>query len=396
MGIGMSPETSGGRMVDETWVGAPLYQLLLVTTRRADLTGSRAIGTDHLLASLMLDVPGLQAVFDAPGPDLAKALSRRTREGWQPATTAWTTGGWEALGALREAHWTATVRWRRPRRLERLDAPRWEQEVQEAVERALHHARRDGRAWAGQADLVDGLLDDPGNRAGDFLRENHVDPASARGQIGRVWPRRDVAPRTPMAVFLRRMGCLTDPAEPDARPTRGYRFAARLNPLFAEAGPILSELEEQAVVQGIRLEQRRVTTAHLVLAVLAFEQELRVTGLRPAGPAAEASVPVLFDLGAVHSAAPAIAARIEARGEPAPERKRRAIRARADETRWTVGAADACDRAREAGGRRGVGAGSLHLLRAALAGRDDAGRRLVTGLGLDPHRVLAAIDARLG
>ena len=390
----MAESTAGGSTVAS--VGAGLYQLLLVTTRRADLAQNEAIGTDHLLAGLMLAVRPLQAVFDPPGPDVAAALSRRTRAGWRAATTASTSAGWEALGALREAHWNATVGWPRPRRIAHRSAPAWEQEVQEAVERALHHALAQGRGWAGEADLFAGLLDDPGNRAGDFLRENRVDRESARARIDRVWPDRTAGPRTPIADVLRKMGVLTDPAAPDAPTGRGGRFAARVIPLFAGAGPLLAELERQTVVQAIRVNQRSVTSAHLVLAVLAYEQQLRVTGLRPTGPAAAGSRPVLLELGASYPDAPGVAARIEAQGPPAPARKGRAVRARADGTQWTEAAADACDRARAAGGRRGVGAGSLHLLRAALTGTDDTGRRLLTGLGLDPERVLTAVGTRLG
>jgi hypothetical protein len=366
-----------------------MFSVLLYSCLHAVKSRSATIGTDDLLGGLFAQAPRLRAAFDTRPP--ASPAGWRSRQRPLLVPTASTCVEWEALGVLREVHWRVTVDWRPAPA--GVGEPVWEDEVRCAVEEALRSAAERGRWWAGLDDLFHALMADPYNRANDVVRHHLTGPVVG-GVTEWVWPGGDTQRPIMMVDRLAQMGILADLGS-DTRTTRTGRLVARLVPLVTQASPVLVELENQAAIQAIRLAHERVTTAHLMLAVLAFEHQQGITGLSPRAGTGRTNQPLLAELGATYPQAVGRAAAIEPAGDLAPPRRRRAIRTRPGYPRWTAAAARAADHARQLAVGGGIPAGSLHLIHAALGESDGAAARLLSALSVDPEQVLARTRSQL-
>lgn len=276
---------------------------------------------------------------------------------------------------LRETHW----------RIFGLSTPsRWDSEVHAAVARALAEAASARRPWAGMDHLLRVLLSDPDYRAHRFLSARHVDLEQLDRAANLAWPYGDREhPVYSISTFLEQSGILTDPDRP-ARPTAKHRWLNRFSKLIAQSDPALVGLEQQAMLEAVRLSHPVVGLRHLLLTLLTLEEQARVTGLRPAAGFEDDNRLVLLDFHLTHRAALDHVVALDQPGDIAPPQRRRPWRSEAKNPRWTVSAARAADSARPKGG-------STQLLRAILTDDDAEARTILMALSADPTAILARL-----
>lgn len=362
-----------------------MRRVLLGACRVARRQRTSSVRADHLLVSLLRHEPELRRVltFRTPDPEMADRRlgpSHLVIGGMSPELEL------ELQGALREAHWKVFGLAGRSIVRRPPPTPPWDPEASDAVALALRLAASRGLSWSGENHLLEALLAEPGNSAGRFLRQRRVDLSMFDEAARRLWPPTYEEARFPaVAYFLRECGVLVDPTHPGRKTGRWLALFTRL---AGHASPVLVALEHEAIIQAVRLAQAQVTTAHLLLAIILFEEEMATTGLRPRTELLRANDIVLLRYGVSYGSAVANAAAATAVGAVAPPRRGRPWRTKPDNPPWTVAAADAAERARTMAAVSGVPEGSLHLLLSILERSDEVAARLMVDLDVDVAEVI--------
>jgi hypothetical protein len=254
-----------------------------------------------------------------------------------------------------------------------------------------------GAPWMGSDHVLQALLADPQNSAGVLVEREKMDPRLLVDVARMTWPTEGgAAPVQRLAVEMNQAGVLLDPNWADRRRPVMDRLAARVAGRANGTSPALALLESEAAAETIRLGHDRTTLTHLVMAVISFEAEMAASGLRPVpeySPACDYVLHPRVD----RDQAILAAALTRPEGEAAPPGRRRRVRNDYRHPPWTVAAARAADEARRLAWSAGKApAGSAHLLSAVLSDPDDAGRRLLRDLSVDPAEIQRRLTERLG
>jgi hypothetical protein len=311
----------------------------------------------------------------------------------------------EVDGALREVRW-ARFSLDVSRRVASGSAvPRFGGEVRDALRRSLVRAGTEGVRWVGATYLLDEVLADPGGTAHQLLLRCGVEPARLLDAVHAEDRSKDDEPPTPMVDTLRWYGSGSS-----------GRLARALGRLFkagvtraAGTGISAQTLELEATGRAVWLGHPTVTTAHLLLAVAALDEQVALAERArpdrsvPAGLlAANRGGAVLTANGVTYPAALRIVATSAdldealppaTDGPPAP----RSGHGGGDPApgtgplgpAWSASALAARADLRAAYRSSGDSVGSTHLLAAALTQPDAAAQRLLRGLGADPAAVAA-------
>ncbi|NMO55721.1 hypothetical protein HH310_31630 [Actinoplanes sp. TBRC 11911] len=370
-----------------TEVGGGFYWVLRGAGRAAVALRQPVIAANTMLISLINNFPAFRPLFSSRPTE--RAPNERSDAGVRrvelPADAEF-----ELSRTLRETHWRA-FGWSR-----QADSG-WADEARMAARLAMAIAVARRARWVGPDHLLEALLADPSNTAGSLVGGQGVDLDLLTEVARRTWPvDGGEPPYRGLAGPLNRIGILAGPqGENRSRSTAlTQRVVAGATSLFAQASPVLAALEEESTAETVRLGHDRTTPAHLVLAVLVLEHEMTSSGLHPASEWLEACGFVLRDLSLERKTVVLPPFQDDALALP---QRRRAWRRNPKNPPWTASAARAADQARlVARGQRGPGAGSAHLLYAALADPDDSGRRLLAENLVDPVVVRGMLADRLG
>jgi hypothetical protein len=371
-------------------VGDGTYHTLVGACRVARARRAVGVGTDDILASMIRRTPDLGGVLGFPARSSSTSYALPSM--YQPGGLVGE-GEVEVLGVMRQAHWEVfgVSSQRRPGQAA---CPQWDMEAIAVVKRSLVAARSAGLPWAGNRQLFDELLADREGAAMKLLREHRVNMAMLDEAARRAWPAeiRD-PPRLEMVHNLAYWGLLIPAGTLDPK-RRRPNLLSIFTSFFADASVILAMLERAAIIEAVRTGHARVSTAHLILSVLRFEEEIAASGLLFLPSYAQANAPILSTYGSSYRHRLEVASKIDSIGPTASRKRRRPWRVDPRNPSWTANAAEVADRARDLAGG-GSRAGSLHLLQAALSGAGDEGESLLRPLGLDPVEVLADIAQRL-
>ncbi len=212
---------------------------------------------------------------------------------------------------------------------------------------------------------------------GSQVRLERIQRLLQRGRLENLpWPPHDEKPLAESVGFLASWGVLVpDGSSELAEPKVGWM--SRAISFLAESSMVLASLEFEAIRQAVRLGQAQVTPAHLLLAVMALEDQVSSTRVRFAGRrSAMVNAPVLSQFGmTMREARPVVRDGI---AEPSVGvQRRRAWRTNPRNPSWGISAARIADEARM--DSTGLGSGALHLV---------AGRELLGVVGADPAQVL--------
>lgn len=249
-----------------------------------------------------------------------------------------------------------------------------------ALGQMLVSAHEFGVTWANETHMLMGLLRDPGNRASEALLERRLDRDELIARLA-VHPsaRQDGEPNMRSVDGLRNLGMLDKPAG------RGWgsRIARRLTS-GGFGSPVVPTVRMEAERQAVRLGHSRVTTAHLLLAMLVVDDQVTTAGHRFRDEVARvnAGAELLRTRGATASAVfDAVADLIRTGDGP-----------QADSLALDNGAEKALTRARLlAHERKSPSTGTTHLLAAVLADPDDPCHSLLSAMGVDVEGLRQAL-----
>lgn len=158
---------------------------------------------------------------------------------------------------------------------------------------------------------------------------------------------------------------------------------------------MLVALEHEAIRQAVRLGEARVSTAHLLLAVVELDEQLNAVGLRLPEPLQ--SVNCGGRILAKHSIGAQVLAQMLpglADGDEQTaslSQRRRWWRENPRHPAWTGSAAKAADQAQMNGVGTQVGPGSGHLLLASLAVPEGAAATLLRTLQVEPRTIVSEV-----
>lgn len=326
----------------------------------------RAVGTEHVLSALLdgdsaageVLAPTVRASGSMMGLIRAKGIGDR----WVYDDAAEPVGDLAVTGLLRETAWAA--------RRKDSEVPPPTGALRAALRQALLYAAEHGTPRANMTHLLMGLLHVPENRAHEVLREHRVDRddvlARLRVHSGAREP--GEPPHTDTALTLRKMGLLAG--------QRGQTSVRLVAKLFSNGAPVFMALRREARRQAIRLGHRERTTAHLLLAVLALDEQLTAAGgqFSPELAGSNTAAERLRDREVtLNTAANALLELV-----PAAENRSHDEELPEDQTIETV-----LSKARWRADEAGVPAGTTHLLAELLAGPDEVVAELLTRLGVD-------------
>jgi hypothetical protein len=291
----------------------------------------------------------------------------------------------ELDGALREARSEA---WRRAGANARTpnEPPPWSARARAVLWDALITASSAEVRLMGAGHVLEASLGAADYHVQALLREHELDPERLRDAAHAAIAVENNEPWTPCAGDLWR--CRV--AVPIDGPGPGMQFPRLLVAYMSgntQASPTLYCLELEAERQAVRLGHP-VTTAHLVAAIVALDDQLQTVRLAFApdhgkenrAGAALSRRGVSLD-GTVRSMA---GMTFDGAAVAPPDRRRRRP-SRPWVPRWTVDAVEAYEQARSAGGRT---SGGSHLLTAALAEGGGPAWQLLDRLGVDPRALL--------
>ncbi|RKT88946.1 Clp amino terminal domain-containing protein, pathogenicity island component [Saccharopolyspora antimicrobica] len=349
-----------------TEVSREVAEALTEAFRGAIRREQPAVGTEHVLSALLdgdsaagkVLAPTVRASGSMMGVIRAKGIG----DHWVHDEDAEPVHDLAVTGLLREAEWAA--------RQKDSDVPPPTGALRAALRQALLYADEHGTPRANTAHLLMGLLHSPQNRAHEALRECRVDRSDvlARLQVHPSAREPGEPPRTDTARTLRKMGLLTG--------RRGQLSVRLVAKLFGNGAPVFMVLRPEARRQAIRLGHGEVTTAHLLLAVLALDEQLTAAGERFSPELAGSSTAAerLRTRGVtLHAAASAALDLV-----PAAEN-----RPRAGEFPENGALLKVLTKARWRAEENGVPAGTDVLLAELLAEPDGLAGALLTGLGVD-------------
>jgi hypothetical protein len=359
-----------------------------------------SVGTDHLLVSLALRMPGLREALGSGLRDLRRALGKE-QHGPEPATRA--SGSMADLdlevdGALREALWLVFVSGAHGAVAVGSPVPQVSPGIREALRRSLVDSAAQGVHWSGSVYLLDAVLADPQERAHRLLRRCHIEPqlVLAGAHHATATPVED-RPRTPMIDMLSTYDAISPP---DRSPT--VHLISRLWGAYiarrSRVTPILHALEMEAIRQAVRLDHLQVTTAHLLLAVLSLDEQLTAAQVRLPNELVEdnAGGEILAAHGVTHHAALQHLAQQPVTDPPVPSvppRHQRLRRTLPHDSMWTSEARDAGTSARATTDGLAL-CGSTQLLIAALTNLDASAAQLLRRMGPDPAAIVAEAQHR--
>jgi hypothetical protein len=337
------------------------------------------VGTEQLLTSIVLRSMSLRW---AVGLTKVRAMRRR-----RPGTSCESpvdlgppesVDDLEALGLLHEARWFAFGLYPAGPRADR--GPKWSHDLYACVRRAQYAAAADHRRYVELDDLARAALGGwaPGLRA--LSADYGLDTARLLAAVGRVpaeWE-----PRTPAVHLMRGHGHLGRPSHPLVG--QAWRRRARR----AGGGDLPWVVEEEARRQAIRLAGGQVRGVHLLLAILAIDEQLAATEWADVGLARfREAASVLRSTGLSHSDLSMAAARAVTATQPsAPSRPRREWRSHPS-LLWTVAAEDCAERMRQPSGLD-----ATHLVVDVLESDPSAGDD-IRRCGVDPDPIRATLLA---
>ncbi|WP_127504077.1 Clp protease N-terminal domain-containing protein [Actinoplanes solisilvae] len=350
-----------------------------------------AIETDLMLIGLANCLPVFRDIL---GPTPGNVWDPGVRPPWTPSRVGLPPEAELAVSrALRETHWKQ-FGWAQA------GAPAWSEEAVETVRYAMALAVARDAPWMGLDHLLEALLADPATAASHYARRWGVDLDALTEIAERIWPTPGgQPPRRALVRSLSQVGVLTADGEDEERRSapRKQRLWAGAAKLVMQTGPALGYLEYEATAEAVRSGHDRATPAHLLSAVILFEEELAASDLSPRSEYRVACDAVLLPLGLDPVAARLALAAMTPEGDIASPERRRSWRTNPKNPQWTVAAARAAEAARHLPfPGTAHPAGSAHLLYAVLSDPDDAGCRLLREVSVDPAAVLGVLAHRLG
>jgi hypothetical protein len=272
--------------------------------------------------------------------------------------------GEKTYAALRESHWRVFACGTDP------GTPRWTEGVAQAMDAATEHAHEAGVAWTSPRHMADGLFDAPNEEIRDLVKRCGVQPFQLKAAFAAMWPTSvSGTPYAPSRDALQMAGALS-----------GTALALRVVAAYARSTPVLVALEAEAVRQTVRLGHSRVTTAHLVLAVLSLNTQLLS---EPSGQTSMVN-DILRTAGATFDdALRAIPMDLET-GAPFKGTRRQRMRSLPASPAWSVEAGCAADSAEARARRLPWVRQSGCLLAEVLASEGSAASEMIRRMGIDP------------
>jgi ATP-dependent Clp protease ATP-binding subunit ClpA len=367
-----------------------VVELLVEAFRRAIRLDQPTVGTEHLLFALL---KGESAAKDLLAPrarvsgPLMGVIAAKGVEHWESEdgvndTAATPADDLTVTALLREADWTARRMAERRGKppLSAGQRPLPTEALVAAIGQALLRAHELGVSRANATHLLMGLVHDPGNRASEALLERRLDRDELISRLA-VHPsaHQDGTPHADSVNGLRNVGVLTQ---------RGRMFwggLARALSSGSFGSPVLPMVRREARRQAVRLGHPSVATVHLLLAMLALDDQLTTTGhrLRDELVRSNTGADLLRTRGvtlraAVNAAADLIPVDQRRPGPPAPSEE--------------PGVEQALTRARlDSHERNDPTTGTTHLLTALLADSDDLGTTLLAAIGVDTDELRRAL-----
>ncbi|MFE4172242.1 Clp protease N-terminal domain-containing protein [Streptomyces sp. NPDC056909] len=281
---------------ETTEFGSDVIDLLAATLLRALKQEFRSVGTDTLLAALVLgDSAAGEAV--APGMRRAGSLSGMIRgragRGWvsddsgdngdgddsgaspvpgdeHEVDAAWRLARRHTIGRFRGEDTVSDRIWPEPSRA-----------LRACLLHALRLARAQGSLDAGSRQVARALLDVPGTRAREACVLERLDPAAAyatldtldtRAAAGEEEPGTE-RPQSPAVMVLRRAGLLEDRSNWLARTVMSWVTGSAVN-----GTPVVFAVSTEAVRQAVRCGRGEAEPIDLLLAVLALDRALSIAG----------------------------------------------------------------------------------------------------------------------
>jgi hypothetical protein len=380
----MRQEPSDHRSTRLAWSS---YWALSEACKVARRTHALIVEEDHLLAGLLRVLPPV----DLGIMDAVRRLRRQigATEFGSAGSAPAELGSYrsdldlELDGALREARSEA---WRQAG-VPTSKPPPWSARARAVVWDALITASSAEVRLMGAGHVLEASLGAADDHMQALLRQHELDVQRLRDAAHASIAVENNEPWTPCAGDLWR--CRV--AVPIDGPGPGVQFPRLLVAYTirkTQASPTLYSLELEAARQATRLGHPRVTTAHLVAAIVAVDDQLRIARLAFAPEYAEANRAgaALSRTGVCLDGTLRSLATMTFDGAVAPADRRRLWRSKPWLPRWTVDAVEAAENARSAGGRKS--AGSSHLLAAALGEGGGPAWRLLDELGVDPRALL--------
>ncbi|MEV5831848.1 Clp protease N-terminal domain-containing protein [Spirillospora sp. NPDC052242] len=348
-----------------------LREILVEAFRRAIGDGRSNVGTENVLYALL---DGESAAKELLAPkvrdtgSLMGMIKAKGAEHWageDRAADGAPLGGHAAAALLREAAWAAS---------EDEVPPRPTGALTTALAQALLRAGELGVSRANASHLLMGLLHDRGNRACEALLERRMDRDDLIARL-EVHPsaRQDGTRHPDGAAALRNMGVLNK---------RGM-YWGRLARALSGGGfgsPVIPTVRLEAERQAVRLGHSEVTAVHLLLGMLALDDQLAETGLRlrDEWTAMNKGAELLRDRGVT------LAAMMDALPEPDTAVPFRPTM-HEETTRLLTRARLHCHE------RKDPSTGTSHLL-AVLAAEPGECRSLLTSLGVDTDELRQALE----
>ncbi|MFI0353186.1 Clp protease N-terminal domain-containing protein [Actinomadura sp. 9N407] len=358
--------------------------------KRAIRLSRPTVGTEHLLFVLLTGESAASELL-APkarvsGP-LMGVIAAKDDVHWaseERAADPASAGDPAVVALLREAEWLARQSTGR-RGKQHPDGGQPPPEIQHplptdalaaAIRQAFLHAHERGVSQANATHMLMGLIHDPGNRACEALLERRLDRDELIARLS-VHPsaHQDGTPRSDGVEGLRNLGVLNQ---------GGWKLWGGLARALTSGGfgsPIVPTVRQEARRQAVRLGHSNVTTVHLLLAMLALDDQLTTTGLRlrdgleQNNTAAELLRAQGVTLPVAVNAAELVPAERGEPGSPVPPK-------------LSGGAEQALTRARlNANERKDPSTGTTHLLTALLADPDDPCNALLAAVGVDTDRL---------
>lgn len=353
--------------------------------------GVGLIGTDYVLAALARQLPAMRRELS---PHSVRIRHGLRSGGTEPALSPGISDqDFETLALLRAASRDSL---NGASRRASLTSSVWTEGVRSAVGEALLQARHNGAQYAHGMHLVVAILGNRDYDACHLLRSLGIEAADLLRQLPVTETVRENG--TPIAFvpnLLSLFGVLEtggrQPALNRLRPWVGRRLLR-----LPRTGVFLPFVEQEAIRQAVRGGSGQVTEAHLLVALVALEQQLLATGKRFGEPwgAYNGAGALLRECAVGYRPVAVRAAQFQAASARTDRRRRwRGLRG---EPAFGFDAAEAVERAERLASENGHRyTGTSHLLAAMLTYQDGLASRLLQEVGVDTGKVKATTTSRL-
>ncbi|MFF3242846.1 Clp protease N-terminal domain-containing protein [Streptomyces sp. NPDC002870] len=264
-----------------------VMDLLVETLRRAVRRELPAVGTDTLLAALVLGDTDAGAAI-APGMRKAGALSGlisgRAGRGWvsddevhsAPVAAGAEADEVEVDAAWREARWRFGLGSRGSASESGPMLPGMTGAMRACLLLALRSARAEGTTAVRCRHAARALLDLPDSRAREALLLQGLDPAAAATALDRLdasAQAETAGPESRGVTLLRRAGTLGKSGNRLTRALTSWTSGAAVN-----GSPVLFAVSVEAVRQAVRCGRAAAEPVDLLLGILALDRALSVAG----------------------------------------------------------------------------------------------------------------------